>query len=416
MELPLQGVRVLDLSRALSGPYCTMVLADLGAEVTKVEPSPEGDLIRMWGPKQDGITLYYLAANRNKRSMLVDFRSPEAIELIARLAERSDVLIENFRPGVMREMGLDPDVLCARNPRLVYGSISGFGPDGPKSDLPGFDIIAQAVSGLMSINGEPDRDPLRVGVPIADIGAGMWLVIAVLAALRQRDRTGRGQQVQTSLLATLVNTLSYHAQGWLSAGVEGRRTGNEHAVLKPYGAYRAADSLMVIAPATAGMWVSFCRTLGLEELATDARFADPQERQKNAAQLKAIIEQRLGQDTAAHWAARMVEAGIAAAPIHSVGQALDDPQVASAGLVETVDHPVLGPIRLVANPFRLGAAAERNTIRRHPPEAGEHTVECLREYGFAAEEIDGWLRAGTIRAGAGRAHAQQPRCEPVAAR
>lgn len=397
MELPLKGVRVLDLSRALSGPYCTMVLADLGAEVTKVEPAPEGDLIRLWGPRQSGVALYYLTANRNKRSLMVDFRAARAMELLGKLADRSDVVIENFRPGVMNEMGLDYEVLCQRNPGLIYGSISGFGLGGPKSDYPGFDIIAQAVSGLMSINGERGGDPLRVGVPLADIGAGMWLVVGILAALRQRDQTGIGQRVDTSLLATLVNMLSYHAQGYLSLGIEPKRTGNEHPVIHPYGAYQAADGLMVIAPATPDMWTRLCSILGVEQLTQDERFAEPAQRQRHSAQLKTVIEERLATDTAGNWAARMIAAGIAAAPIQTVGQAMEDPQVASAGLIESIEHPLLGPIRMVANPFRMSAAPSPQTTRQAPPQPGEHSAECLRAYGFDAAQIDRLMREGVVQ-------------------
>ena len=195
----MKGLRVLDLSRALSGPYCSMILGDLGADVTKVEAGPGGDLIRLWGPKRAGVTLYYLSANRNKRSLLLDFRNPRALKLIARLAAQADIVVENFRPGVMQDMGLAYETLQTANPRLIYASISGFGQAGPMRDFPGFDMIAQAMTGVMSVNGEAGGDPLRVGVPVGDMAAGMWLTIGILAALRQRDETGLGQRVDTSL-------------------------------------------------------------------------------------------------------------------------------------------------------------------------------------------------------------------------
>ena len=397
MNLPLSGLRVLDLSRALSGPFGTMVLGDLGADVTKVEPAPGGELIRLWGPKQDGVTLYYMVANRNKRSLMLDFRDPEALALLQRMAMRADIVVENFRPGVTRDMGLDYPTLHALNPRLIYGSISGFGPDGPKRDYPGFDIIAQAMSGVMSVNGERNGGPLRVGIPVGDMGAGMWLVVGILAALRQRDQTGLGQHIETSLLATLMNMLSYHGQGYLSLGIDPQRTGNTHPVIQPYGAYRTRDGSIVIAPGTQDMWSALCKTLGVPELSTDPRFAEPLDRLKHADVLQQVLEQRLADDTADNWSARMVEAGIAAAPIHTVAQALEDPQVAAAGLVESVQHPILGPIRLVANPFRMSGAGAAPTVRMAPPQPGEHNRACLRDYGIDDAEINQLLERGTIR-------------------
>lgn len=407
MEMPLKDVRVLDLSRALSGPFCSMVLADLGADVTKVEPAPGGDLIRMWGPKQNGVTLYYLSANRNKRSLMLDFRAPETPALLARMAEHADVVVENFRPGVMSSMGLDYAALSAVNPRLIYGSISGFGQEGPKSNYPGFDIIAQAMSGVMSVNGERDGEPLRVGVPLGDIAAGMWLSIGIIAALRQRDQTGKGQQVETSLFSTLINMLSYHGQGFLSMGLVPERTGNTHPVIQPYGAYRARDGLMVIAPGTQDMWSALCKTLGVEPLAVDSRFAEPLDRVRNASALKEEIEERLRTDTAANWTSRMNAVGIPAAPIQTVDQALQDPQVAHCGLIETVPHPMLGPIRMVANAFRMSGAGQRPTVRTHPPQPGEHSIDCLRDYGFDEVEIASLTSAGTIKDGRVQQHSSR---------
>lgn len=397
MNLPLSGLRVLDLSRALSGPFSSMVLGDLGADVTKVEAAPAGDLIRYWGPKQNGVTLYYLVTNRNKRSLMLDFRDPAALDLIRRMAGRADILIENFRPGVTAGMGLDYPRLRELNPGLIYGSISGFGPEGPKRDYPGFDMIAQAVSGVMSVNGERGGDPLRVGVPVGDMGAGMWLVIGILSALRERDQTGLGQHIETSLLSTLMNMLSYHGQGALSLGIDSRRTGNSHPVIQPYGAYQTQDHLMVIAPGTQDMWGSLCTVLGQPQLATDPRFSGPIERVRNADALKLVMESCLAADTAENWSARMIAAGIPAAPIQTVSQALKDPQVAACGLVETIDHPDLGPIQLVGNPFTMSAHAGQSTLRLHPPQPGENNRQCLRDYGLDDSEIDAYLQSGTVQ-------------------
>ena len=396
MNLPLAGLRVLDLSRALSGPYSSMILGDLGADVTKVEAGPGGDLIRLWGPKREGVTLYYLSANRNKRSLLLDFRHPKAVALIARMAREADVVVENFRPGVMEDMGLAYDKLKLDNPRLIYASISGFGQVGPMRDFPGFDMIAQAMSGVMSVNGEVGGDPLRVGVPVGDMAAGMWLCIGILAALRQRDETGVGQRVDTSLFSTLLNMLSYHGQGYLSTGQMSARSGNTHPVIQPYGAYETADGLMVIAPGTQDMWLGLCQSLGAPQLITDPRFSDPPQRVRHREALKQELERILSADTATNWSSKLVAAGIPAAPINTVGQALDDPQVAACGLVESVSHPLLGEVRMVAKPFQLSGVDSAQTVRLHPPQPGEHNLECLRAYGIDDDDIEALMQEGVV--------------------
>ncbi|MEY4266798.1 MAG: hypothetical protein RIS90_1333 [Pseudomonadota bacterium] len=393
----MKGLRVLDLSRALSGPYCSMILGDLGADVTKVEAGPGGDLIRLWGPKRAGVTLYYLSANRNKRSLLLDFRNPRALKLIARLAAQADVVVENFRPGVMQDMGLAYETLRTANPRLIYASISGFGQTGPMRDFPGFDMIAQAMAGVMSVNGEAGGDPLRVGVPIGDMAAGMWLTIGILAALRQRDETGLGQRVDTSLFSTLLNMLSYHGQGFLSTGQQPQRSGNTHPVIQPYGAFQTSDGLMVIAPGTQDMWLGLCQTLGAPEMAADPRFVDPPCRLLHAQVLKQELEVLLSKDTAVRWSQRLVAAGIPAAPINTVGQALNDPQVAACGLIESVQHPLIGEVRLVAKPFQMSGTGTTQTVRLHPPQPGEHNQECLRAYGLGEYEIQALIEEGVVQ-------------------
>ena len=393
----MKGLRVLDLSRALSGPYCSMILGDLGADVTKVEAGPGGDLIRLWGPKRAGVTLYYLSANRNKRSLLLDFRNPRALKLIARLAAQADIVVENFRPGVMQDMGLAYETLQTANPRLIYASISGFGQAGPMRDFPGFDMIAQAMTGVMSVNGEAGGDPLRVGVPVGDMAAGMWLTIGILAALRQRDETGLGQRVDTSLFSTLLNMLSYHGQGYLSTGLQPQRSGNTHPVIQPYGAFQTSDGLMVIAPGTQDMWLGLCQTLGAPEMAIDPRFFDPPCRLINSQALKQELEVLLSVDTAFRWSQRLVAAGIPAAPINTVGQALNDPQVAACGLIETVHHPLIGEVRMVAKPFQMSGSGTTQTVRLYPPQPGEHNQECLRAYGLGEHEIQTLIAEGVVQ-------------------
>ena len=257
----LKGIKVVDLTRALSGPFCAMTLADFGADVIKVEPLPGGDMSRGWGPLDRGISTYFLSCNRNKRSICVDFRKPEGLEVIGRLIESADIVLENFKPGTMDRMGLGYETLSRRNRRVILGSISAFGADGPLSDWPGFDQIAQGYSGLMSLTGYPDGDPTRTGTAIGDLTSGMWLTTALFAALLDRERTGTGQHVATSLLSSLVGLLTVHAQRYLSLGDVPKRTGNAHSVIAPYGVFETADGPLNLAPITSDMWLRLCMVL-----------------------------------------------------------------------------------------------------------------------------------------------------------
>jgi len=396
MLLPLSGIKVLDLTHALAGPYASMILGDFGAEVVKVEASPKGDLLRGWGIKLGESSTYSMSANRNKKGILLNYRAPGALELLKELAVGSDVILENFRPGVMDDLGLSYETLKKLNPRLIYGKISGYGESGPKSNEPGFDIVAQACSGLMSINGSEESGPLRVGVPIGDLGAGMWLAMGVFAALRQRDMTGEGQIVETSLLSTLINMLGDHSQTWLSKGRVSGLTGNTHPAMSPYGAYRASDATMIIAPGSQSLWLAFCDVIGLHFQANDNDFSTPQARTQNSAQLKLLIEERLASDTAVNWTRKLVKAGVPAGPIYDVSQALEDEQVQSCGLVESVAHPELGLWKVTANPVRLSANGNALATRLVPPRPGEHTVQCLSDYGLSREKIQELLSAGII--------------------
>src|SRR6201988_1989944 len=297
MSLPLTGVRVLDLSRALAGPYASMILADLGADVIKIESAPHGDSIRSWGTKVRGESPYNLAANRNKRGVLLNFRAPLALEAVRTMATNCDVMLQNFRPGVIEKMGLGYEQINLTNPRLIFGSISAFGRTGARSDEPGFDVTLQAISGVMSIKGTPDGEPLRMGVPLGDLGAGMWLALGVVAAILQREATGRGQRVDTSLLSTLTGMLGNHAQNYLTAGVTPTRTGNTHPAISPYGVFQAKDELIVIASATPNMWPKFCEVAGLEDLIESEDFGTPTARISNSGSLKRLIDERLGNDT-----------------------------------------------------------------------------------------------------------------------
>lgn len=389
----LQGVKIVDLSRALSGPFCTMVLADLGADVIKIEPGPTGDMSRTWGPFDRGVSTYYLSCNRNKRGMCIDLRNPEGLATVQRLIDGADVVIENFKPGTLHSMGLDYEVLSARNPRLVMGSINAFGTDGPMSSWPGFDQIAQGYSGLMSLTGFVDGDPTRTGTAIGDLTSGMWLVTAVLAALLERERTGCGQHVSTSLLASLVGLLSVHGQRYLSLGDVPRRTGNAHSVIAPYGVFQTQDGPLNLAPITSAMWGRLCVLLDLPGLPDDPRFATNEARVERRDELRGILESRLKTRSKREWTAMFVDAGLPAGPINTLDEVFADPQVLHSQLTETLTHPTLGALRQVVTPV-FGATA--GAASRPPPLLGEHTVEILREAGFDAASINALLAAQVV--------------------
>ncbi len=395
MALPLENIRVLDLTRALAGPFCTMILGDMGAEVIKVEPAPDGEMIRGWAPFDRGIGVYYLSVNRNKKSLAVDFRNPEALALLRRLAGQADVVVENFRPGTAAGMGLDHASLKPANPRLIHASISGFGSEGPYGHWPGYDQIAQGMSGMMSITGFPEGEPTRLGVPLADLVAGMWGAIGVLAAVAQRHVTGEGQRVETNLMAGLVGLLCVQGQRYLSLGEVPGRIGNEHPVIYPYGAFAAADGPINIAAATEAQWRRLCGILGAPELAEEPDFADNTARSLNRARLKAELDRRLGARPAAEWTRALMEAGIPAGPVYTLDQVFADPHVEATGMTEEVAHPLLGALRQLAGPVRL-EAHEGRTVRSHPPVLGEHSREVLAGFGLGAGEISALIGSGAV--------------------
>ena len=398
--LPLAGIRILDLTRALAGPFGTMILADLGAEVIKVEPLPKGEMTRLWGPFAKSDTapneaVYYLSANRNKKSLAIDFRKPQSLALLRRLAGTVDVVADNFKPGVMSELGLDYDQLAPSHPKLISVSVTGFGRGGPYGEWPGFDQVAQGMSGFMSLTGEVDGAPMRAGLPIGDLAAGMWSATGVLAAIVQRQATGRGQRVETSLLAALVGMMCVQGQRYLSRDEIPPRAGNDHPTLYPYGAFAARDGLMNIAVATEAMWRDLCRVLGLPELLSDPRFADNTQRMQNRDALRSLIEAKLAARDGAEWAALLIGAGIPAGPIYTLDRALADPQVIQQRLVETVQHPALGALQLLANPIKL-EAFQNGSVRTPPPALGQHNEEVLREVGLSAGEIADLRKSGVI--------------------
>lgn len=396
MGLPLAGIKVLDLSRALAGPFCTMILADLGADVAKVEPLPDGEMIRSWGPFDHGISAYYLSVNRNKRSLALDFRQPAGIALIREMVRRADVVVENFKPGTMEAMGLSVTSLRAANPGLIYASVTGFGRDGPYGSWPGVDQIAQGMSGLMSITGTQETGPLRVGVPIGDMLAGMWTALGIQSALIQRLSTGKGERVETSLLASLVGMLCVQGQRYLSLGEVPKRIGNDHPVICPYGTFNAKDGPFNMAAATDSMWAALCKLLGLADLITDPNFRDNTARMKNREQVRQRLNDKFASRTRLEWTKELVTLGLPAGPIYDLADVFADAQVQHLNLAETIEHPILGPLRQLADPIRL-EAMEGRSVRSAPPLLGEHSAAVLESYGVNPKRIAELQQNGVVK-------------------
>jgi formyl-CoA transferase len=374
---PLHGIRVLDLSRVLAGPYCTMVLGDLGADVIKVE-SPEGDETRGWGPPfAAGESAYYLCVNRNKRSIVVDFKTDGGRATLHKLIERSDVLVENFRPGTLARFGLDFESASAINPALIYCSITGFGKTGPLRDKPGYDFMIQAMGGLMSITGEPDGEPMKVGVAVADLFSGQNAVIAILAALQARMLTGRGQHLDISLFDSQVGMLANVASNFLLSGNLPKRYGNAHANIVPYQSFQASDAWFIVAVGNDRQFEKLCGMIGRLDVAKDARYALNADRVAHRDELLAILRPVFLTRTSGEWLSALDAAGIPCGPIHTLDQVFASHQVGSREMLIEMDHPTIGKLPLVGSPLKF---SETPVEYRHPPpRLGEHTQEVLDE-------------------------------------
>ena len=378
MPGPLQGVRVVDLSRILAGPYCTMMLGDLGAEVIKIEQPGSGDDTRTWGPPWVGDqSAYYLAINRNKRSVTLNLKSEAGRDLLCGLVAKSDVLIENFKAGGLAAMGLGYERLREVNPRLVHCSITGYGPDGPYAARPGYDFIAQGMGGIMSATGEPDGQPMKVGVAIADVTTGMFACTAILAALRHRDQTGQGQHIDVSLLESVVAWLINLASAYLLAGEELPRTGNAHPNIVPYRLFEARDKWFIVATGNDRQYQALCEVIGRSDLATEPRFRTNADRVAHRAELEAILAEIFPARDAEDWTQALLAVGVPSGPVNSVADVFADPQVLARQMLLEVEHPTLGTLRQAGFPFKLSETPAEP--RRHPPLLGEDTEEVLRD-------------------------------------
>lgn len=381
---PLDGVKVVDLSRALAGPYATLMLADAGAAVIKVERPGKGDDARGWGPpyvEGDGAreSAYFLSINRNKRSVVLDLKEPADLARLHRLIADADVLVENFRPGVMERLGLSEEALAALNPRLVVLSITGFGEGGPDGHRPGFDQIVQGESGLMSFTGPVDGGPTKVGVSIGDILAGMFGAFGVAASLVERARSGRGQWVRTSLLGGLIAVHTFQGTRWLLAGQVPGRDGNRHPLIAPYGTFTVADGDLNVAVGSEGLWRRFAPLVGLDP--DEPRFATNRDRVARVTELEAAMAPALRADGVDAWMAKLDAAGIPAGRILTVDQVYASPQVAHLGLIDEVAHPKLGALRLPGTPLRFARSGRKAPTA--PPMLGEHDDEVFRDHDVA---------------------------------
>ena len=397
---PLSGMVILDLTQILAGPMCTMVLADMGADVIKIEKPNGGDDNRRMGPPfiKDW-SAGFLAVNRNKRSLSLDLRGEAGRGVLRRLVEGADVVVENFRPGVMERLGLGYEELAAIKPSLIYCTISGFGSTGPARNRGGFDLVAQGVSGLMSITGHPNSPPAKVGVPITDLTAGLFAANGIMAAYIHALKTGQGQMVDTSLMEAGVAYTVWESSVYFAEGVIPGPLGSAHRVSAPYQALRTRDGYLNLGAATQPTWEQLCRAIGREDLMEDERFRAPWDRKAREEELAALLEETFSANDTAHWLQLLDDAGVVAGPIYNMEQVYQDPQVLAREMLVDTHDPVLGTIHNIGVPVKLSATP--GSIRRRAPALGEHSAEVLLERGFTQNEVDALLSQGVILANQG---------------
>ncbi|MCE2458482.1 MAG: CoA transferase [Dehalococcoidia bacterium] len=385
--LPLQGVKVLDLTQIMAGPYCTMMLADMGADVVKVEKPNGGDDTRRMGPPFiEGESAAFLGINRNKRSIVIDLRSDSGRELAQRMARESDVLVQNFRPGSLDRMGLGYEQVREINPAIVYCTISGFGATGPYAQRGGFDLVTQGMSGLMSVTGHADGPPAKVGVPICDLNAGMFGAIGILAAYINRLRTGQGQHVDTSLLEGGIAYTFWESAMYFATGEVPEPKGSAHRLTAPYQAFETSDGYVNIGAANQANWERLCVAIGCDELVTDPRFVEPRDRMVNIDELVSTLDAIFSQQSSDHWLEKLANAGVPAGPIYDLDEVYSDPQVQAREMMVETDHPVAGRVKNIGIPIKLSETPGQ--FQRPAPALGQHTNEVLTDLGCSPDDIE----------------------------
>jgi crotonobetainyl-CoA:carnitine CoA-transferase CaiB-like acyl-CoA transferase len=383
----LEGIRIVDFSRALAGPYCTMLLGDMGAEVIKIEMPGTGDDSRGWGPPFiKGESAYFLSINRNKKSISLNLKSEESKEIIQKLIQTAEVLVETNRPGAMDRLGLGYNEVQKIKPDIIYCSISGFGQDGPYRQRPGFDQVLQGMGGLMGLTGEPGGAPMKVGVAVTDIATGMFAAIGILSAIYHKQKTGEGQWVDASMLDGQVSWLTYQGGRYLASGEIPEKTGSGHPLIVPYQAFKAKDAYINIAVGNDNLWKKFCEAVNLQDIVDDPRFATNAKRVENRNEVVAIIGKVIATKTMDEWLAILEKAGIPCGPIYTVDKIFSDPQVLSRNMLVDVDHPKCGKIRLTGVPIKLSKTP--GAVSLPPPFLGQHNQEMLQELGYASKDIE----------------------------
>ncbi len=397
-KLPLQGIRVIDFSQILAGPFCTMLLADMGADVVKVEKPNGGDDTRRYGPPFiEGESAAFLTLNRNKRSIVLDLKNEQGLGVVRRMLADADVMLHNFRPGVVERMGLGYDDVSALNPAIVYCAVSGFGATGPYSQRAGFDLVAQGMSGLMSINGFPDSPPAKVGVPMADLNTGMFCAYGILTAYINRLATGKGQHVDASLLESGMAYTLYESATYFATGEVAGPLGSAHRMIAPYQAFATRDGYINIGAANQNNWERMCRAVGRDDLLDDARFASNPERMVNIQSLTPIMEETFRTQTTAHWVETLERAGVPCGPIYNIEQVYADPHVQSRDMAVELQHPKAGGIRNIGVAVKLSDTP--GSVRTPAPLLGQHTDEVLAEFGYADADIAALRQSGALGAG-----------------